>query len=225
MAKEFYNDLINYVANADTSNANALLMKEVGTSLSKNKSDFIELLTSSGIPANDSMSESELIDAFINALPSNKTLMIGTAYMINNQNRFVSADGSEQISDKGVKVSYKVMYDFFTKDDLGNQEFSNVTADPLSAVAQGVGALANLGSTGIKASQKKKYGALDTLSKQQEAKKQIVQSALDTKKAEAIAKQKKAESNATMKKVLAIGGVSLLAIAAVGIVIYKIKNK
>lgn len=225
MAKEFYNDLINYVANADTSNANALLMKEVGTSLSKNKSDFIELLTSSGIPANDSMSESELIDAFINALPSNKTLMIGTAYMINNQNRFISADGSEQISDKGVKVSYKVMYDFFTKDDLGNQEFSNVTADPLSAVAQGVGALANLGSTGIKASQKKKYGALDTLSKQQEAKKQIVQSALDTKKAEAIAKQKKAESNATMKKVLAIGGVSLLAIAAVGIVIYKIKNK
>lgn len=225
MAKEFYNDLINYVANAETSNANALLMKEVGTSLSKNKSDFIELLTSSGIPANDSMSESELIDAFINALPSNKTLMIGTAYMINNQNRFISADGSEQISDKGVKVSYKVMYDFFTKDDLGNQEFSNVTADPLSAVAQGVGALANLGSTGIKASQKKKYGALDTLSKQQEAKKQIVQSALDTKKAEAIAKQKKAESNATMKKVLAIGGVSLLAIAAVGIVIYKIKNK
>jgi hypothetical protein len=221
MAKEFYNDLINYVANADTSNANALLMKEVGTSLSKNKSDFIELLTSSGVPANDSMSDVELIDSFISALPSNKTLMIGTAYMINNQNRFISADGTEQISDKGVKVSYKVMYDFFTKDDSGNQEFSEAAG----AIAYGVGALANLGSAGIKASQKKKYGTLDALSKQQEARNQLIQSALAAKQAEAAAKQKKAESNAKTKKILLISGLGLLGLVGIGLIIYKIKTK
>jgi hypothetical protein len=225
MAKEFYNDLINYVSKADTSNANALLMKEVGTSLAKNQSDFIELLTSSGVPANDSMSDVELIDAFVKALPKNKTLMISTAYMINNQNRFVSADGTEQISDKGVKVSYKVMYDFFTKDDLNNQEFSNLAADPVSAIAQGVGALANLGTAGIGASQKKKYGATDALSKQQEARNQLIQSALAAKQAEAAAKQKKAESSAKMKKVLVIGGISLLALTTIGFIIYKIKTK
>lgn len=225
MAKEFYNDLINYVSNADTSNANALLMKEVGTSLSKNKSDFIELLTSSGVPANDSMSDIELIDSFVNALPKNKTLMISTAYMINNQNRFVSADGTEQISDKGVKVSYKVMYDFFNKGDLGGLEFSNASADPVSAIAQGVGALANLGSAGISAQQKKKYGATDALKKQEQAKSQMLQSVLAARQAEATTKQKKAESAAVTKKVLAIGGVTLLALATVGFIIYKIKNK
>lgn len=225
MAKEFYNDLINYVSNADTSNANALLMKEVGTSLSKNKSDFIELLTSSGVPANDSMSDIELIDSFVNALPKNKTLMISTAYMINNQNRFVSADGTEQISDKGVKVSYKVMYDFFNKDDSNNQEFSNLAADPVTAIAQGVGSLANLGTASIAARQKKKYGTTDLLTKQQDARNQLIQSALAAKKSEAAAKQKKAESSAKTKKILLIGGLGLLGLVGIGLIIYKIKTK
>ena len=225
MAKEFYNDLINYVSKADTSNANALLMKEVGTSLAKNKSDFIELLTSSGVPANDSMSDIELVHSFVNALPQNKSLMISTAYMINNQNRFVSADGTEQISDKGVKVSYKVMYDFFTKDDFSGREFANVSGDPVSAIAQGVGALANLGTAGIGAIQKKKYGAMDALGKQQEAKNQLIQSVLATKQAEATAKQKSAESSAKTKKILLIGGLSLLGLVGIGLIIYKIKKK
>jgi hypothetical protein len=224
MAKEFYNDLINYVSKADTSNANALLMKEVGTSLAKNKSDFIELLTSSGVPANDSMSDIELVNSFVNALPQNKSLMISTAYMINNQNRFVSADGTEQISDKGVKVSYKVMYDFFTKDDLNSQEFLNASGD-VAAIAQGVGALANLGTSGIGAIQKKKYGAMDALGKQQEAKNQLIQSVLATKQAEATAKQKSAESSAKTKKILLIGGLSLLGLVGIGLIIYKIKKK
>jgi hypothetical protein len=63
MAKEFYNDLINYVASSDTDNANTLLMKELGKSLVKSKENFVELLTSSGVAANDSMSDVELIDA------------------------------------------------------------------------------------------------------------------------------------------------------------------
>lgn len=225
MAKEFYNDLINYVSKADTSNANALLMKEVGTSLAKNQSDFIELLTSSGVPANDSMSDVELIDSFVKALPKNKTLMISTAYMINNQNRFVSADGTEQISDKGVKVSYKVMYDFFNKNDFSGREFANASGDPVSAVADAVTALSNLGTAGVGASQKKKYGATDLLSKQQESRNQLIQSVLAAKQSEAAAKQKKAESSAKIKKVLIIGGISLLALTTIGFIIYKIKIK
>lgn len=220
MAKEFYNDLINYVSKSDTSNANSLLMGEVGKSLVKDKENFIELLTSSGVAANSSMNDVELIDAFIKSLPTNKTLMIGTAYMINKKNAFLNADGEEQISNNGVKVSYKVMYDYFNGED-----FSNLAADPVSAIAQGVGALANLGSAGIAASQKKKYGATDLLSKQAESRSQLVQSVLAQRQAETQAKQKAAESKAKTKKILLIGGASLIGLTLIGFIIYKIKNK
>jgi hypothetical protein len=220
MAKEFYNDLINYVSKSDTSNANALLMTEVGKSLVKDKANFVELLTTSGVPANDSMSDIELIDAFIGSLPSNKSLMIGTAYMINKKNAFLNADGEEQVSDNGVKVTYKVLYDFYN-----NEDYSNLAADPVSAIAQGVGALANLGTAGIGASQKKKYGATDALTKQAESRSQLVQSVLAERQAETVAKQKAAESKAKTKKILLIGGASLIGLVLIGIIVYKIKNK
>jgi hypothetical protein len=221
MAKEFYNDLINYVSKSDTSNANALLMTEVGKSLAKDKSNFIELLTSSGVPANDSMSDIELIDAFIGSLPSNKSLMIGTAYTINKKNAFLNADGEEQVSDNGVKVTYKVLYDYYNNPEY----YSNLAADPVSAIAQGVGALANLGTAGIGASQKRKYGATDALTKQAESRSQLVQSVLAQRQAETLAKQKAVESKAKTKKILLIGGASLIGLVLIGIIVYKIKNK
>lgn len=221
MAKEFYNDLINYVSKSDTSNANSLLMKEVGKSLVKDRENFIELLTSSGVGANNSMNDVELIDAFIGSLPNNKTLMIGTAYMVNKKNAFLNADGEEQVSDSGVKVTYKVLYDYYNNPE----EYSNLAADPVSAIAQGVGALANLGSAGISASQKKKFGATDALTKQAESRSQLVQSVLAQRQAETVAKQKAAESKAKTKKILLIGGASLVGLVLIGIIVYKIKNK
>lgn len=216
MAKEFYNDLINYVASSDTDNANTLLMKELGKSLVKNKENFVELLTSSGVAANDSMSDVELIDAFVDNLANNKTLMISAAYMVNKQNSFSNADGEEQISDNGVKLSYKIMYDYFN-----DEKHSNAVA----AIAAGVGALAGLGTAGIQASQRKKYGTIDALSRQQDAKNQLVQSVLASKQQQAIAKQSQSENKAKAKKILLITGGSLLVLGLIGFIIYKIKKK
>jgi hypothetical protein len=216
MAKEFYNDLINYVASSDTDNANTLLMKELGKSLVKSKENFVELLTSSGVAANDSMSDVELIDAFVDNLANNKTLMISAAYMINKQNSFSNADGEEQISDNGVKLSYKVMYDYFN-----GEKHSNVVA----AIAAGVGALAGLGTAGIQASQRNKYATTDALSRQQDAKNQLVQSVLASKQQQAIAKQSQSENKAKAKKILLITAGSLLVLGLIGFIIYKIKKR
>jgi hypothetical protein len=142
--------------------------------------------------------------------------MIGTAYTINKKNAFLNADGEEQISDNGVKVSYKVLYDYFN-----NEETSNA----VGAIAAGVGALANLGTAGIGASQKRKYGATDALTKQAESRSQLVQSVLAQRQAETLAKQKAAESKAKTKKILLIGGASLIGLVLIGIIVYKIKNK
>jgi hypothetical protein len=208
MAKEFYNDLIKYVSAADTANANSLLMKEVGKSLAKDKGNFIELLTSSGVPANDSMSDKELIDAFIDNVGTNKTLKISTAYMINKSNAFLSADGTEQLSDKGVKVSYKVMNDFFDNTD-NTEEYQNAEGEensnfvPVGLIARGA---------------KKLFG-------KNSAKNDVQQAALEEKKAQAAIKQKELDRKAKTKKILIISGVSLLGLGLIGFIVYKLKNK
>jgi hypothetical protein len=220
MAKEFYNDLIKYVSASDTANANSLLMREVGKSLAKDKANFVELLTTNGVPANDSMTDLELIDAFVNNISDNKGLKISTAYMINKRNSFLNADGTEQLSDKGVKVSYKVMNDFFDETD-DTEEYQNA----IGAIAGAVGGLANLGSGIVEGRNKKKYGATDALQKQAEARQQLVQSVMAQRKAETDAKQKQLESKAKTKKILIISGASLLGLVLVGFIVYKFKNK
>ena len=225
MAKEFYNDLIKYVSASDTANANSLLMKEVGKSLVKDKSNFVELLTSSGVPANDSMNDIELIDAFVNNIADNKSLKISTAYMINKRNSFLNADGTEQLSDKGVKVSYKVMNDFFDSSD-NIDEYQNAEGERQSNfLPAAIGAVAGVGKTLLEGQQKKKYGATDALQKQAEARQQLVQSVMAQRKAEADAKQKKLDSKAKTKKILLISGASLLGLVLIGFIVYKFKNK
>lgn len=207
MAKEFYNDLIKYVSLADTANANSLLMKEVGKSLAKNKSNFVELLTSTGVPANDSMSDVELIDAFVNNIATNKSLKISTAYMINKSNAFLSADGLEQVSDKGVKVSYKVMNDFFDNSD-NTEEYQNAEGEEKS----------NFIPIGMIARKAKRF------LKKDKAREDVKDGVAEQKKAEASIKQKELESKAKTKKILIISGASLLGLAIIGLLVYKLKK-
>ena len=231
MAKEFYNDLINYVASSDTDNANTLLMKELGKSLVKNKENFVELLTSSGVAANDSMSDVELIDAFVDNLANNKTLMISAAYMVNKQNSFSNADGEEQISDNGVKLSYKVMYDFFNESGIDGDDFRNADGEeeksnfiPIGLLMKGAKMAKNLidnkkGGGGTKSGG---GGSSANADKARDAMKKAV---AEQKKAEALLKQKELEAKQKTKKILLITGGSLLGLGLLGFIIYKIKKR
>ena len=227
MSKEFYNNLINYVSKAQTTDAHNLLMSEVGKSLAKKRADFIELLNTTGVEADDSMSDVELVNRFTENLPNNKSLMISTAYMINKNNSFVNADGTEQISDNGVKLSYKIMNDFFTLDDENAVEFLNADgySNAAGAIAGAIGAGAGLTDTIIKSRQKKKYGVRDIAEKQAESRSEILKSIAQQKMIQAQAAQKAAERKATTKKILLIGGISILVLGGLGYLIYKMKKK
>lgn len=227
MSKEFYNNLINYVSKAQTTDAHNLLMSEVGKSLAKKRADFIELLNTTGVEADNSMSDVELVNRFTENLPNNKSLMISTAYMINKNNSFVNADGTEQISDNGVKLSYKIMNDFFTLDDENAVEFLNADgySNVAGAIVGAVGAGAGLTDTIIKSRQKKKYGVRDIAEKQAESRSEILKSIAQQKMLQAQAAQKEAERKATTKKILLIGGISILVLGGIGLLIYKMKNK
>jgi len=224
MAKEFYNDLINYVASSDTDNANTLLMKELGKSLVKSKENFVELLTSSGVAANDSMSDVELIDAFVDNLANNKTLMISAAYMINKQNSFSNADGEEQISDNGVKLSYKVMYDFFTESGLDGDDFRNADGEEEKSNFIPVGLLLK-GAKMAKNLIDNKKGGGSKGENTNKAKDDIRKAVAEQKKAEALLKQKELEAKQKTKRILLITGGSLLGLGLLGFIIYKIKKR
>lgn len=227
MSKEFYNNLINYVSKAQTTDAHNLLMSEVGKSLAKKRADFIELLNTTGVEADNSMSDVELVNRFTENLPNNKSLMISTAYMINKNNSFVNADGTEKISDNGVKLSYKIMNDFFTLDDENAVEFLNADgySNVAGAIVGAVGAGAGLTDTIIKSRQKKKYGVRDIAEKQAESRSEILKSIAQQKMLQAQAAQKAAERKATTKKILLIGGISILVLGGLGYLIYKMKKK
>lgn len=222
MSKEFYNNLIDYASKAKTTNANNLLMGEVGKSLARRKGEFVELLKSNGVDADEYMGDVELVDNFVQSLPNNKALMISTAYMINKNNGFVNAEGKEVISDKGVKLSYKIMNDFFTKEDENAIEYLNVSGE---AIAGAVTAGAGLADTLVKGGQKRKYGALDLAQQQAQARAEILKSLSEQKKLQAESAKTSAENKAKTKKILLIGGISVLVIAGLGFLIYKMKNK
>lgn len=222
MAKEFYNKLVEYVSKKDTTNANALLMAELGSSLASNKTDFVDLLNSADIYANEQMSDAELITKFADNIPTNQTLMLGASYLINSRNMLSNADGEQEVSDVGVKACYKVIDDFYNAD---GDEYLNAGG----AWAGAVTSIADLGKTvggGImKSQEQKKRGASAMVEKQQETKQQMTQAVLDQRRLQQEQKMKESESKAKTTKTLLIVGGSIIGLAIIGAVIYSIKKK
>lgn len=225
---KFYTELAEYTKSGDIKSANSIIMFEVGKSLVNDREDFIALLKSSGIYAESTESDTELIQKFINNINTNKQLIIGTAFLVGHKNKVESFDGEEEISDAGVKAMNKVIHSYFdtrNMPDSADNYYENASGDVVGAVAQGVGELAKLGGKISEGQQKKKYGALDLASKKEEAKQQIVKAAMEQRIAQQQAIQKQKEQKAkTTRTALIIGG-SVLGVVLIGTIIYLIKKK
>ena len=157
--------------------------------------------------------------------------MISAAYMVNKQNSFSNADGEEQISDNGVKLSYKVMYDFFNESGIDGDDFRNADGEeeksnfiPVGLLLKGAKMAKNLidnkkGGGGTKSGG---GGSSANADKARDAMKKAV---AEQKKAEALLKQKELEAKQKTKKILLITGGSLLGLGLLGFIIYKIKKR
>lgn len=225
---KFYTELAEYTKSGDINSANSIIMFEVGKSLVNDREDFIALLKSSGIYAESTESDTELIQKFINNINTNRQLIIGTAFLVGHKNKVESFDGEEEISDAGVKAMNKVIHSYFdtrNMPDSADNYYENASGDPVSAVAQGVGELAKLGSKISEGQQKKKYGTLDIASKKEEAKQQIVKAAMEQRLAQQKAIQKQKEQKAKTTRVALIIGGSVLGVVLIGTIIYLIKKK
>jgi len=190
----------------DYESADNLISRELGSILAKNKTNFVDLLKESGIPASRSNSNLELINKFVDNVPINAKLRLGASLLVNSQNQEVQFDGKKSIDKTNVRNCYRVM----------TNKYSNfVSPDVIASAVQTAG---QLGDTIIKGQQQKKFGGLD-IAKQREAQRAEIMKALaEKKKADAEAKSK-------TKKIMMIVGGSLLGLVVITFAVLKLKKK
>jgi hypothetical protein len=202
----------------DYASANEVIMRELGGVLVRKKKDFVHLLNESGVPSEMSDTDMQLIDNFVNNVPYNKNLMVGASLLVNMQNKQLNFDGTSKVSNENIKNGYHVMKTYFIDENYSN------AVDPISAVAATVTAGLNLGKNVQEGKNKQKTAGLDLAQKREESKQAMITSALAAKQANYDAQKKAQETKMQTQKVLYIVGGSILAIAVIGLIIYKVKK-
>jgi len=238
MVTEFHNNLSNFIKSKDLMGANNLIMRELGKSLVHNKSEFVDLLNYSGIPADASMSDLTLVNKYMDNIHANEKLLIGSAFLVNKNNKVAGFDGKSEVSDQAVKRSVHVLHNYFdgtmiAKADPNEKFYSSASLDKNHSNIAGLGTAitsllgkgAELGGGIVAGKNKEKFGAMDMATKKQEAKHQMVQQVLAQRQAESEAKKKEIEAKGKKTKIALIIGGSLLGLIIIGTIIYFVKTK
>ena len=192
----------------------------MGSIVAHDTSSFVSMLDNAGINATEYDAPEVLIDKYVEELPDNDQLKVMTAYLVENQE---ASNFSGKIDNNEVYENYNVIYNYWDW-DLSDQ-FSNA-GGVVGSIAEGVGALANVGNTALQGRQKKKFGATDTAMKKQETKAELLKSVIAQKQAKAEKEKAEAEAKAKRTKYWIIGGSVVGGLAIIGLVIYFVrKNK
>ena len=241
LVSDFNTDFKEYLSDEDIIGANDAIMKKLGEILVNRKKEFIDLLNESGIEADISMPNNQLIELFIDNC-DNKFLLLGASLVVNlenkinckscnwswnlndggndpltchkcgNDNSKSSFDNSENTLDDDVKIAYVVMNENFNDND--SDEYSNA----LGAIAAG------LIGRGVKKFIKNKRQSRDSSSDLRLRAELKMQNAAIAQQKILIEKQKQeiAESK-KIRNIVLISSGSLLLIGLVALVIYKNK--
>jgi len=234
----FQDELSYFVGRDDVEEANRVLMEELGRLLVRHKSDFVDLLNESGVSANIYMSDAELVNLYIEHVPYNRKLKVGTALLVNHHNKSMGFDGDTELNNEAVKDAYAVLYSYF--DDVyepdeaeGDAEIANADGEDHSNMIPGMGQMigglvgkgADISSKIIDNRRRSKHGVTDDILAQREAKRQRIASVMKQRRIQAENEAKRIEAKKrTTKTVLIVGGV-VLGLTVIGVTIYMLKKK
>lgn len=207
MLTDFHKELSVYLKAKQGSNANKLILNELGKCLVNEKENFVEVLNNAGIPSSTDDSEVVLVEKFVQNAPTNKKLLLGASLLVNHRNKVTNFDGEEEVSDAGVKNTYKTLY--YNVGGVG---------DLIK------GAIQTGGSIYQKESAKQTQFS-DALAKQREARQQLLQSALNEKKAQSESKTEGKTQKRKSKTTLIIIASALVGLTIIGLIIYKVRKK
>jgi hypothetical protein len=218
MEVNFHSKLAQYVKDKDNESATNVVIQELAVALMKDRENFIEVLRGAGLSVEDDATDLQLINTFIDNAPSNRKLLLGASYLVNHRNQSVNFDGENEVSDIGVKNSFKAMDEYFSAD---GEEHSNAVATLIAGAVKGGVDLTN---KLVEAKHKKQFGASDALARQQDARREMIKTITAKRQQEADEKAKAKERSAKTKKILLISGASILGLIVIVGVIFAIKK-
>lgn len=215
--RDHYSHFVSSVQKGDVQSANLALIRELGSILVRNRQDFVHLLNESGIKASIKDADVHLVNLFINNIGTNKKLTLGTALLINMYNKQPSFDGTDEVSDEGVKGAYLVLNSSFCEED---KEYSNAGGilAALGGIAQGGVGLANKLTPD-------KNAAMNLAQSKQTAQAAMTQQILAARQTQLDAASKASAEKSKRTKILIIGGISVVVIGLVIGGIYLIKKR
>lgn len=226
MNTDFHRNLAHYVNANDNDGANGVVMRELANILVKEKRDFVDLLIYSGINATMRMPDSELVELFIHDIDTNKRLVVGSAFLVNQHNKTMGFDGEYEVSDPGVKATAQTMQLYF-EGDYEDDEEDYANAGGIGGMIGGIlDKGMGLASKGMEMRDKKKNFGVNAMAKKQEAKAQMMQQLMAQKKAKIEAKREAEANKQKTTKIVLIAVSSLVAVGLIvtAIVLTKKKN-
>jgi hypothetical protein len=192
----------------------ALIMQQMANVLATEPESFVDLLEANDIPT-DNMEDTKLIDVYIENLPDDDSLKACTAYLLNEK-----INGEKKVDNKQVKSIFDVIYDFW------NEPQSNIG---------GTGVVKNVADLGGKIADiqaQKKFGASTLLSKQNEARAEMLKTLQTQKQAQLDAQklaveQQKSQSETKSKRIntIIIASSIVVGLGIIGTLIYFLKRK
>ena len=211
MNESFNSQLAQYLRERDKPNAQRLVFSELANTLARDRDNFKAVLLNAGVGVGEDDTDAELIDKFVDNAPHNKRLMIGASFLINYRNQQSNVDGEGEVSDAGVKNTYRVMRDYFMEVEVDDQ--------PYEEQSNWIGAVTGLAG---KLLGKKDKGGTD---KNAEAKLRMQEKIIAQKKAEALKQQRAKERAERKSKNLLIYGSIAVGVLVIGVVIYALNKK
>lgn len=202
----FHQELQTYLQAKQGKNAYYVVLNELAKCLIKDREGFTAVLNNAGIYATKDEGDVVLIEKFVQNAPRNKKLLLGASLLINHNNKVTNFDGEDEISDAGVKNTYKVLYH--------------------NALGGLIGGAIQTGGQIFQKESGKKTQFSDALNKQREARQQMLQSVLNQKQSEATSKKSEVPTKRKSKTTLIIVASALVGLTIIGFIIYKVrKNK
>lgn len=214
-----------------------VIFSSLGECIENNKEDFVELLRESGVTASMTNDTSKLVDLYLDNVGANPALMLGSAYLCAFHSTNVSFDGEKGVDNNTVHSIGRTLHSYFAE-DASNFDWNKVRdiagGFKSGGWAGGIGAATqSIGDAVDRRNNPQKYmpapkplstAGMDMLRAKQDARNQMIQSALAMQKAKADAAVKIAEEKRKQKKTtyIAVGiGVGVLILTGVGIWLYR----
>ncbi len=189
--------------NLASTNLNQNLMQKMGVVIATNPRLVADLLEANEVALDleKALDPLELTDTYLEHLPHNDSLKLGSAYLVN---RFEESAFDGEADNETIKEYYEAIDDYWNDEDYSY-------LDPVTAVAGALSSGAELGKSLVESKRKKKYFGSDLAEKQATSRQAMIQGILSKKKEESELKKKEQDSKTKRTIIIAsIVGVGLI---------------